>query len=107
MKFLNFGRELFEDGAQGARQLIAVGKERVPLRTKDPKIELAVEEGDFQAVGGCGIAMRLWNAMDQSFEPEPAKVISNIHVGISTARRVCSSPKPQRHTARPYLTSVS
>jgi hypothetical protein len=56
VKFVNFGVELIENDAKGSRHPIVVGEQRSPVRTKDPDIELGMEEGDFKAVGGGRIA---------------------------------------------------
>ena len=58
VEFLDFGVELVEDAAKGARQRIGVWEQRGPVRPEDPKIELGVEEGDFEAVAGSGVPVR-------------------------------------------------
>jgi hypothetical protein len=51
--------------------VIVLGQEGVPLGPKDAQIEFVVEERDFEAVGGRGVAMRFWDAMDDAFESQP------------------------------------
>jgi len=65
VQFLDFCVELVQGVAQGPGQEVGVGEQGVPLGPEDAEIELAVEERDFEAVGGRGIAMRLRDAMDQ------------------------------------------
>ena len=64
MQFLNCRVELVKGSAQGPGQMVVLRQQRIPLGPQDAQIELAVEERDFEAVGGGGIAMRLWDAMD-------------------------------------------
>ena len=64
VEFLNFSIELSEDSAKSARQGIVRRDERGPVRPEDPKIELCIEERDFEAVAGRGVAMRFRNAMN-------------------------------------------
>jgi hypothetical protein len=61
VEFLNLGVELIEHEAKRAGQRV-FGEQRRPVRTEDPKIELGIEEGDFEAVAGRGIAMGVRNA---------------------------------------------
>ena len=82
MKFLDFGIELVERGAQRPRQVVGVVEQSVPLGPKDAKVELAVEERDFEPVAGGGIAMRLRDAMDQPFEAEASQVIGHLRGGV-------------------------
>ena len=65
MEFLNFGIKLVEDEAKRARERVVVGKQRRPVGPENPEIELGVEERDFEAVAGDGIAMRLGDAMNE------------------------------------------
>src|SRR4029453_762600 len=88
MKFLDFDVELFEGSTERPGQVIAVGQERVPLRAEDAQIEFAVEERDFEPVGGRGIAMRLRDAMDDAFQTQPPQVVRRLRgrVGLTEQR---------------------
>jgi len=39
--------------------MVVVGEERRPVRSQDPEIKLGIEERDFEAVAGGGVAIRL------------------------------------------------
>ena len=54
MEFVNFGVELVKHGAKRVGQRTGVRDQRGPVRAEDPKIELGVEEGDFEAVARGG-----------------------------------------------------
>ena len=56
-----------------------------PLGPEDAEIELRGEERDLQAVAGRRIAMRLRDAMDQAFEPQPAQVVGHLRGGVRAA----------------------
>jgi hypothetical protein len=68
VEFLNLGIERVERGAERVRHGVVYRQESGPVRAEDPEVELGIEEGDFEAVGGRGIAVRLGNAMDHTFE---------------------------------------
>jgi hypothetical protein len=63
-----FGIELGEDTSKRARQGIGLGGGGRPTSAENPKIGLRVEERDFEAVAGRGMAMGLRNAMNQTLE---------------------------------------
>jgi hypothetical protein len=58
VELLNFGVELVKHGAKRVWQRIGGRNQPNPVRPEDPKIELRVEEGDFEAVAGGGIRPR-------------------------------------------------
>src|SRR5258705_37526 len=76
--------EVIERGAKRMGQVVR-GKQRRPFGTQDAEIELRGEEGHLQAVGGGGVAMRLRDAMDEAFEPQPAQVIGHLGAGVGAA----------------------
>src|SRR4029450_11581959 len=82
VEFLNFRVELVEDGAKRARQVIVVGKQGGPVRAKNSKIELGVEESDFQSVAGRRVAMGLRNAMNETFEAQAPKIVGHLGGGV-------------------------
>src|SRR5437867_895716 len=67
---LDFGVELVKDGAKSARQRVGVREQRGPVRSEDPKIELGVEERDFETVAGDRVAMRLRDAMNEPLQTQ-------------------------------------
>src|SRR3981081_3993091 len=71
-KFLNLSIELVKGCAKGPRQGIVRGNQRGPVRSENPKIELGIEVGDFQAVAGRCVTMRFWGC-DES-DPSGADV---------------------------------
>ena len=78
MKFVDLRRELVESGAQRSGQVVGLGKQGVPLWPEDAQIELAVEERDFQPVRRGGVAMRVGDPVDETFEAEPAEVVGHL-----------------------------
>ena len=87
VEFLDFGVELVEGGAKRAGQQVVLGEQRGPVGPEDAQIELAVEEGDFEAVAGGGVAVRLRDAMDQAFEPQAAEVVGHLRRGVGAAEQ--------------------
>ncbi len=89
VEFVDFRVELVEGGAQRTGQLVVVGEQGGPLGPEDAQIELAVEEGDFEAVAGRGVAMRLRDAMDQAFEAQPPQVVGHLRGRIRAPEERC------------------
>ena len=58
------------------------GEQRRPVRSEDSKIELGIEERDFETVAGHGVAMRLRDAMNEAFEAQPSKVVGHLSRGV-------------------------
>ena len=67
---------MIKGGAQCPGELVRSGQQRIPFRAQDSKIELGVEERDFETARGGRVAMRLGNPVNQALEAEPAQVIS-------------------------------
>ena len=65
----------------------SAGEQGRPLGSQDAQIELGVEEGDLEAVAGGGVAMRLRDAMDEPFEPQPAQVVGHLGGGVRAAEQ--------------------
>src|SRR5881296_3579492 len=87
VKFLNFGVELVEHGAQRVRQRIRVRDQRGPVRPEDPEIELGVEERDFETVAGDRVAMRLRDSMNESLQAEASKIVGHLGGGVGATEQ--------------------
>ena len=73
-KAVHFGVELVEDGADRARDVgVVVGGESCPAGAEDADVDLGVEEGDLEAVGGHDVALGAWDAGDEATQAEPAQ----------------------------------
>jgi hypothetical protein len=55
---LDFSVEVIKSGTERARELIVVGQERIRLRPQDAKIELAVEERNFDTICSARVPVR-------------------------------------------------
>ena len=85
VKSLNFEIELIEGCAKRTRQTVIVRQQRGPVRSEDAKVELCIKEGDFQPITGRGVAVRLRDAMDQTLETQPAKIVGHLRGGVRAA----------------------
>jgi hypothetical protein len=84
VQFLDFAIEGVEGGAERAWERVVLREERWPVRPNYAQVECGIEEGDLQAVAGRGISVRLWNAVDQTFESKAAEVVGHLRGGIRT-----------------------
>ncbi len=82
MQFGDFVIELFEDGAEGAWQLIVLGEQGGPVGPEDAEIELGIEEGDLEAIAGGGIPVGLRDAMNDALEAEASQVVGHLRRGV-------------------------
>src|SRR5262245_41257381 len=80
---------MIKGGAERARELVRIRQQRIPFGTQDRKIELAVEERDFETVRGGRVAMRRGNPVNQTFEAKAAQVIGHLGRGIGAAEERC------------------
>ena len=85
MEFLNFGVEVIQDLTEPSGQRVIFREKRGPIWSKDPQIQLAIEEGGPEAVGGRGIMVRAADSVNEAFEPEPTEVVRHLSRGIRTA----------------------
>jgi len=78
-KAVDFGVELVEDGADGARDVwVVVVSESSPAGAQDADVDLGIEESDLEAIGGDDVALGTWYACDKTAEPEPTEVVSHL-----------------------------
>src|SRR5262249_15056853 len=85
VQLLDFAIEDVESSTQRAWERVVLREERRPVRSKNAQIEFGVEERDFEAITGRGIAVGVRNAMDQAFESKASQVVGHRRGGIRTA----------------------
>ena len=71
-------------GAEFGRRL---GLVRGGERDQEPVVDLDVEDGDADAVGGEHIAVGVREPADEAVEPQPAQVISHLPWGVVDAEQ--------------------
>jgi hypothetical protein len=76
------GIELVECGTERARKRIAVIVERWGLRSKNPEIQLAVEERDAQTGRRHVIPVRAGLSLNQAAKTETSQVVGHLRGGI-------------------------
>ena len=86
MDLLDFEIEMIEGRSEGAWYVIVFGEQRGPIGPENPDVELGIEEGDFEAVAGGCVAVRLRDAVDQALESESPEIVGHLGGGIRPAR---------------------
>src|SRR5216683_5633263 len=84
VQLLDFAIEHVEGDTEGAWQPVGLGEQRRPVGPKDAQIEFGVEEGDLQAVAGCGVSVGLRNAVDKTLESKAPEVVGHLGGRIRT-----------------------
>jgi hypothetical protein len=87
VEFLNFRVEVIQRLAERSGQRVVLREEGSPIWSKDPEIDLAVEEGGPKAIGGRGIAVRPGDSVNEALEPKPTEVVRHLSRGIWAAEK--------------------
>jgi hypothetical protein len=86
--------ELFKGGVERPGKSVTVGVQRGRMGSEDPKIKLAVEEGDALPVGRQTVPVRLGLPVNQGAEPQTPEVVGHLRGAIGTAEQ-CSDAGPK------------